>query len=364
MSLAEPSLFSPIQLRGQSIRNRIAISPMCMYSAVDGVPNDWHTAHLGSRAIGGAGLVIAEATGVEPEGRITPGCTGLWNEEQADAFGRIVDLGHRHGASMGIQLGHAGRKGSTQRPWDGGGPLGPEEAWETVAPSALPHRPNWHVPHALTAEEIRGRIAAFVHSAGLAARAGFDVIELHGAHGYLLHQFLSPISNRRTDAYGGSLMNRARFLFEVVEAVRPVWGDDRPLFVRLSVSDHVPEGLSEDDGVAVSRELARLGVDLIDVTSGGVATVWPEESPGFRAPMSERIRREAAISAAPVGRIEEPGQAEALVREGRADMVIVGRASLRDPYLGLHWAEALGVEMPWPTPYGAVQPVIAPAADA
>lgn len=359
---AASALFSPIRLGSHTIRNRIALSPMCMYSAVDGLPDDWHLAHLASRAVGGAGLVLVEATGVEPEGRITPGCTGLWNEAQADAFGRIVALGHLSGASMGIQLGHSGRKGSTHRPWEGGGPLAPQEgAWQAVAPSAIAHRPGWPVPHALAVPEIADRVEAFARSARLAQRAGFDVIELHGAHGYLLHQFLSPLSNLRTDAYGGSLMNRARFLFEVVEAVRPVWGE-RPLFVRLSVTDHVPEGLTADDGVAIARELKARGVDLIDCTTGGVAPVASPDVPGARTPLAARLRREAHIATAPVGRIEEAMQAEAAIRDGDADMVIVGRQALRDPYFALHWAEALGVDVEWPRQYGAVRP--APGAGA
>ncbi len=276
--MATPALFTPLTLRGVTLKNRIAVSPMCQYSATNGVPNDWHFVHLGRFAIGGAGMVMVEATAVEPEGRISHGCLGLWNDEQQAQMARIAAFLKSQGAVPAIQIGHAGRKASTHRPFEGGGPITAADAkpgeapWETVAPSAIPFAEGYPTPHTLTVDEFQVLTGKFVDSAKRALAAGFEVLELHGAHGYLLTEFLSPISNQRTDQYGGDIAGRMRFLLETVEAVRAVWPADKPLFVRLSTVDGTPGGWSLEDSVVLAKELKARGVDVVDSSSGGLTT--------------------------------------------------------------------------------------------
>lgn len=344
-------LFTPLALRDVTLRNRIAASPMCQYSAVDGVPNDWHFVHLGGLATGGAGLVIAEATAVTPEGRISPQCTGLWNDTQLEAWTRITAFMRAQGTVAGIQLGHAGRKGSTRRPWEGSGSV-PSGGWTPVAPSAVAFSANYPMPVALDAAGIAGVITAFRDAARRALAAGFQLIELHGAHGYLLHEFLSPLANHRTDAYGGPFAHRTRLMLEVVAAVREVWPEHLPLLVRLSATDWVEGGWSVDETVELARLLRTRGVDLIDTSSGGLS---PEQhipvGPGYQVPFARRVRHEAGIATGAVGLITEPAQAEAIVRDGDADLVVMARELLRNPRWPLAAARALGVDGPWPRQY-------------
>ncbi len=317
-------------------------------------------AHLGARAVGGAGLVMVEMTNVTPEGRITPGCMGMWSDAHADALAPIVAFCHESGAAVGVQLAHAGRKASCHRPWEGSGPLARDEgAWTTVAPSAVAFRPDWPVPHALTVAEIQTLVQAFAQAARRALAAGFDVVELHGAHGYLLHQFLSPLTNRRHDGYGGGRNGRMRFTLEVVEAVRAEWPGHLPLFLRLSCTDWVSGGWHLEDSVVLAREVRARGVDLIDCSSGGAVPARVPERPGYHVPFAERLRSEAAIATAAVGGITEARQAEAIVAGGRADMVLVGRAFLRDAYLAAHWAAALGQSVRTPKQYLRSWPAMA-----
>ncbi len=346
-------LFEPLTMRGVEFRNRIFVSPMCEYSSVDGLPNDWHLVHLGSRAVGGAGLVLTEATAVSPEGRISPADTGIWSSAHATAFARIAAFIRAHGAVPGIQLAHAGRKASTAVPWEGGGPLAPAQgAWPTVGPSAIPFDAGYHTPHALSVAELDDVLNQWVAATRLSLDAGFDVIEVHMAHGYLLHQFLSPLSNRRDDAYGGSLENRMRFPLRVAAAVREVWPERLPLFVRISASDWAAGGWDIDQSVQLAAKLRELGVDLVDCSSGGnVAHVKIPVGPGYQVPFAERIRQEAKIATGAVGLITEPQQANEILTSGRADAVIMARELLRDPYWPLHAAKALGVEVPWPNQY-------------
>lgn len=348
-------LFTPIGLGGMTVPNRIAISPMCQYSceARDGVPTDWHLVHLGSRAVGGAGLVMVEATAVTPEGRISPEDTGLWNDVQMAAFARIVAFVHGQGGHIGIQLAHAGRKASTYRPWAGrhGSVPEAEGGWQTVGPMAEPYLPEWATPRPLDATEVATVPVAFREAARRARTAGFDAVEIHAAHGYLLHQFLSPLTNRRTDAYGGTWEGRVRLVVETVDAVREVWPKPLPLLVRVSAVDWVEGGWTLDDTVRLARVLKAHGVDLLDCSGGGVVPVRVQEAPGYMVDFAARVRAEAGLAAAAVGRIEAASQAERIVAEGRADLVMVARASLRDPQLPLHWAGELGVDVPWPAQY-------------
>lgn len=338
-------LFSPLTLKSVTLRNRIGVSPMCQYSATDGMPNDWHLVHLGSRAVGGAGLIIAEATGVVPEGRITPGCTGLWSDRQAEAWAPIASFIKKQGAVPGIQIAHAGRKASADLPWRGGGHLADDGGgWPTVAPSAIPFGGNQNkVPHALSVAEIQEVQGAFVAAARRALAAGFEWLELHSAHGYLSHEFLSPFSNRRTDSYGGSFENRIRFLLETATAVRAVWPDHLPLTARLSCSDWVEGGWDIEQSVELSRQLKAVGLDLIDCSSGGaVPDAKIPVGPGFQVPFAERIRREAGLATAAVGLITEPKHADEIVRAEKADLVLLAREELRDPYWPAHAAKVLG----------------------
>ncbi len=345
-------LFAPLTLRSVTLRNRIGLSPMCMYSSEDGLANDWHLMHLGARAAGGVGLVIAEATAVVPEGRITPGDAGLWSDRHIEPLARINRLLKAQGAVPGIQLAHAGRKASAARPCDGGAHLADSAGgWPTVAPSAVAFGDTLtKVPHALTVEEIVGVQSAFVAAARRALAAGYAWLELHGAHGYLAHQFLSPLSNHRTDRYGGSFENRTRYLLETTRAVRAVWPEHLPLTVRLSCTDWVEGGWTIDESVELSLQLKAAGVDLIDCSSGGSAPgAKIPVGAGYQVPFAERIRREAGIATAAVGMITEPMQADQIVRHGQADLVLLARELLRDPNWPLHAARALHVK-PLPTP--------------
>lgn len=346
-------LFEPIQQRSLSLRNRIVVSPMCQYSATDGLPDHWHLVHLGSRAVGGAGAVIAEATAVSAQGRISPGDTGLWNEAQLAAWQPIVAFIAAQGAVPGVQLAHAGRKASAQRPWEGGGSLAAAQgAWTTVAPSAVPFDAGWHVPLALDAAGIRQVLADFRAAAQRALVAGFKLVELHAAHGYLLHQFLSPLSNRRDDAYGGSYENRTRLVREVVVAVREVWPEELPLWLRISATDWAEGGWDVEQSVQLSRDMKALGVDLVDVSSGGlVPHVRIPLGPGYQVPFAAQVRHETGMATGAVGLITEAKQAEAIVANGEADVVLIARESLRDPYFPRRAAQELGASLPAPAQY-------------
>lgn len=349
-------LFTPIDVRRTSIRNRLWVSPMCQYSVEkwDGVPTDWHLVHLGSFARGGAGLVMTEATAVSPEGRITNWDTGIWNDEQRDAWRGIVDFIHSEGATAGIQLAHAGRKASTYREWSGHGTQPIDDGgWETVAPSALAFD-GYAEPRALTEEEIAGVVADFGAAARRALDAGFDVLELHAAHGYLLHQFLSPLSNERTDRYGGSLENRARLLLEVVRAVRSAAGDDVPIFVRFSATDWAGEkGWNVDDTVEVAGWAAREGADWFDVSTGGlVPKVSIPVGPKYQVGFAAAVRKGTGSPVNAVGLITTPQEAAEIVERGEADAVMVAREFLRDPHFALRAAHELGAELDyWPPQY-------------
>lgn len=345
-------LFAPLTLRSLTLRNRIGVSPMCMYSATDGFMNDWHQVHLGARAVGGAGLVIAEATAVSAEGRITPGDVGLWHDGQIEPLVGINRFIRAQGAVPGVQLAHAGRKASAARPWEGGDHLATSAGgWQTVAPSAIAFGAGLsQVPHALTEVEIARVQSDFVAAAKRALTAGYEWIELHAAHGYLTHQFLSPLSNLRTDAYGGSFENRIRFLIETTRGVRAVWPERLPLTVRLSCTDWIEGGWTVDESVVLAQRLKTEGVDLIDCSSGGSApTAKIPVGPGYQVKFAERIRRETGLMTAAVGLITEPAQADEIVREGRADLVLLAREFLRDPNWPLRAARELGVQ-PAPRP--------------
>jgi 2,4-dienoyl-CoA reductase-like NADH-dependent reductase (Old Yellow Enzyme family) len=346
-------LFSPLTLRGVTLRNRIAMSPMCMYSAgEDGIATDFHLVHLGARATGGVGLVITEATAVEPRGRISMNDLGLWDDAQVEPLARIVRLCKAQGAVMCSQLAHAGRKAWT--PTKGAGPQPP------VAPSALAFDADWTVPHELSRADLDGIVAAYRAAAQRALHAGFDTVEVHAAHGYFLHEFLSPISNHRTDEYGGSLENRGRMLLRVVDVVRAALPESQPLLVRLSSTDWVEGGLTIEDQVQVARWLKARGVDLADCSSGGSTPSTPPVGPGYpgyQVPFAEKIRREAGIATMTVGLITTPEMAEEIVQNGRADVVALGRELLRNPYWPLHAARALGHDLAWPKQYLRAKPV-------
>jgi 2,4-dienoyl-CoA reductase-like NADH-dependent reductase (Old Yellow Enzyme family) len=345
-------LFDRVRFGNVELRNRIVVSPMCEYSAVNGVPNDWHFVHLGSRAVGGAGLVFTEATAVSPEGRISPGDTGLYNDEQQHAWARIVKFLLDQGAAPGIQLAHAGRKGSTEVPWRGGKAVQDPQAWTPVAPSAIRFEDDYPLPAELDASGIKKVIVDFAASAKRAREAGFQVIELHAAHGYLVHEFLSPLSNHRTDGYGGSLENRARLLREIISAVRKEWPAPNPLFVRVSATDWADGGWDIDECVQLARWLKDDGVDLIDTSSGGlVPNVKIPTRPGYQVPFAERIRREAGIATGAVGLITDAKQAQEILDRGEADLIIMAREMLRDPYFPRRAAKELGVQIAAPVQY-------------
>ena len=346
-------LFTPLKLRDIELKNRIAVSPMCQYSAEDGFANDWHLVHLGSRAVGGAGLVMVEATAVSPEGRITPDDLGIWKDEHITQLKRIVDFIEEQGSVAGIQIAHAGRKASVSSPWNGGRFLSEEEGgWQTVAPSAMPFSEGDRLPHALTPEGIENVIIDF-HAAALRAQeAGFKVLEIHAAHGYLLHEFLSPLSNLRTDGYGGSFENRIRFLLEVTEAVRKAWPENYPLFVRISATDWVEGGWTASDSVHLALALKERGVDLIDCSTGGnIPNVHIPAGPDYQVEFAEAVRKGADIKTGAVGIITEALQADRIVAGERADLVLLAREFLRDPYFPLHAARELGAEITWPVQY-------------
>ncbi|SFS01787.1 2,4-dienoyl-CoA reductase [Dyella sp. OK004] len=347
------NLYTPLTQRNLTLRNRLAVAPMCQYSAVDGLPDDWHLVHLGSRAVGGAAVVIAEATAISAQGRISPADVGLWNDAQRDAWRPITRFIAAQGAIPGVQLAHAGRKASVHRPWEGGGPLNAEQdAWTTVAPSAIPFDQGWHTPQALDAEGLRTVVADFRTAAERALAAGFQLVELHAAHGYLLHQFLSSLSNHRDDAYGGSFENRTRLLREVIAAVRKVWPVELPLWVRISATDWHEGGWDIEQSVRLARELKALDVDLIDVSSGGlVPHVKIPLGPGYQVPFAARIRREAGIATGAVGLITEAGHAADIINDEDADVVLIARESLRDPYFPRRAAQELGAKIEAPAQY-------------
>ena len=337
-------LFSPLTIRGLTLRNRIGVSPMCQYSCEDGFATDWHLVHLGSRAIGGAALVFTEATAVAARARISPADLGIWKDDHIEPLARIASFLKQHGSAPGIQLAHAGRKASTRCPWEGGGqiPAG-DGGWLPDAPSPSPFRSEDRPPHELSREEIRGVAEAFRMAAKRALEAGFRVVEIHGAHGYLLHEFLSPLSNFRKDEYGGSFANRTRIVGEVAAAVRTVWPENLPLFLRISCSDWVEGGWTIEESIELARSVKSAGVDLIDCSSGGsLPTLAIPFTPGYQVPFAERIRSEAGILTAAVGLITTAAQADEVVRSGSSDVVLLAREFLRDPYFGLHAAQALG----------------------
>ncbi|WP_428934023.1 NADH:flavin oxidoreductase/NADH oxidase [Streptomyces sp. ACT015] len=353
------ALFEPFALRGVTVPNRVWMPPMCQYSAAPegpdtGAPNDWHFAHYAARATGGTGLIIAEASAVSPEGRISPYDLGIWNDTQVEAFGRINRFLATQGTVPGIQLAHGGRKSSTDRPWKGGAPVGPEaHGWQPVAPSPLAFDERHPVPTELTVAQIKEVVGQFVDAARRALAAGFEVAEIHGAHGYLINEFLSPHSNHRTDAYGGSYENRTRFALEVVDAVREVWPDDKPLFFRISASDWLDDGgWTPDDTVRFATELHAHGIDLLDVSTGGNASgVRIPLGPGYQVPFAARVKAETPMPVAAVGLITEPEQAAKILDNGEADAVLLGRELLRDPSWARRAARALGAEVHVPDQY-------------
>lgn len=349
-----PHLFDPLTIRSQTFTNRVFVSPMCEYSSADGFANDWHLVHLGSRAVGGAGLVLTEATAVTPEGRISPQDLGLWKDDHVDFLSRIVRFIHGQGSVAGMQLAHAGRKASTYRPWSGSGAVAVADGgWSDVlAPSAVPFADDYPMPQALSADGIARVTAAFADAARRALAAGIRVIEIHAAHGYLLHQFLSPLSNQRADHYGGSFENRTRLVREVVTAVRGVWPESLPLFVRISATDWIEGGWDIEQSVELVRQVKPLGVDFIDCSAGGnVARASIPVGPGYQAPFAERIRRDTGIPTGAVGLITKPSQAEQIVSSGQADAVLLARELLRDPYFSLRAAGELGQPIEWPAQY-------------
>lgn len=346
-------LFSPLLLKSVKLRNRIMMSPMCQYMATDGFANDWHFVHYGSRAVGGAGLILQEATAISPEGRITPYDLGIWSDEHIERLRHLTSFIRAQGAVPGIQLAHAGRKASMSPEWQGSKFLAPHEGgWQTVAPSALAYSPHTGIPHALTREEIHSLIHQFAHAAKRAYAAGYKVIEIHAAHGYLLHEFLSPLTNQREDEYGGSFGRRLRLLEEIIEAIQQVWPEELPIFVRISATDWQAQGNSIDDSVKLAKALKDQGISLIDVSTGGLV---PHASIpigfGYQLPFATRIKRESHISTGAVGMITNAIQAETILRNEDADLIVIGRELLRDPYFPLQAAHVLEEKFPWPLPY-------------
>jgi 2,4-dienoyl-CoA reductase-like NADH-dependent reductase (Old Yellow Enzyme family) len=348
-------LFEPLTIRAVTLRNRIAVSPMCQYSCEDGLANDWHFVHLGSRAVGGAAIVFCEATAVLAEARISPQDLGIWSDRHAEALARIVHFIHQQGSLAGIQLAHAGRKASTYRTWSPKqGAISPSEGgWTSVlAPSAIKFQDNYPQPREISRDEIRAVTNAFAAAARRAREAAFDIIEIHAAHGYLIHEFLSPFSNHRADEYGGSFDNRARIAREIVNAIRAAWPKSQPLFMRISATDWKEGGWDPDQSAALAREVKKLGVDLIDCSSGGVVPgVTIPMGPGYQTRFAEKIRREAEILTGSVGMITDPVQADHIIRTGQADIVLLAREMLRDPYWPLRAAHDLGQTASWPAQY-------------
>jgi 2,4-dienoyl-CoA reductase-like NADH-dependent reductase (Old Yellow Enzyme family) len=347
------NLFSPLSIRSIALRNRIVVSPMCQYSCEDGFATDWHLVHLGSRAVGGAALVIAEASAVEARGRISPGDLGIWMDDHIENLARVASFIKKQGAAPGIQIAHAGRKASTAVPWQGGRAIPPSEGgWQPVSPSPIPFHEGDPVPAELTKSDIQTIVEAFASAARRALAAGFEVVEIHGAHGYLIHEFLSPLSNKRSDEYGGSFENRVRFPCEVAKAVRAAWPESLPLFTRISATDWAEGGWDIDQSVRFSACLRDLGVDLIDCSSGGgVSYQKIELKPGYQVPFAERIRRETGVLTGAVGLITEARQADEIIRNGQADLTFFARQMLRDPYFALHAAKELDQAAPVPVQY-------------
>jgi 2,4-dienoyl-CoA reductase-like NADH-dependent reductase (Old Yellow Enzyme family) len=356
--MSAPNLFQPVTIRGVTLKNRIVVSPMCQYSSVDGMADDWHLVHLGSRAVGGAGLIFVEATAVTAQGRITPSDMGIWDDRHIEPLARIANFIHRMGGVPGIQLAHAGRKASCRVPWEGGGSLKPEEGgWEVVAPSEIPFRESDPLPRALSLTDMNEIIDAFVAAARRAVMAGFRVIEIHSAHGYLLHSFLSPLSNHRAHPYGGNLENRMRFPILVATALRQTIPADMPLFTRISATDWVEGGWDLDQSIALAQALGPVGVDLIDASSGGnIAKAVIPVASGYQVPFAAAIRKQAGIATGAVGMITEPAQAEAIIASGQADLVFLAREMLREPYWALKAGRALGQDQKWPVQYERAKP--------
>ena len=349
-----PKLFDSLKIRDLTLPNRIAVSPMCQYSCENGMASDWHLVHLGSRAVGGAGLIFCEATAVEARGRISPEDLGLWNDAQIEPLARVTRFVRSQGSVAGIQLAHAGRKASTYRPWSGEGTVPASQGgWsDVVAPSSVAFQPSYPTPTALTEDGIADVVRAFGEAARRSVDAGFQVVEIHAAHGYLLHEFLSPLSNLRTDRYGGVFANRTRIVREVVDEVRRHWPEKNPLFVRISATDWTEGGWDVEQAVDLARALQPLGVDLFDCSSGGnVPKAKIPVGPGYQVPFAEQIRRDAGIPTAAVGMITDAAQADAIIRSGQADLVLLAREMLRDPYWPLHAAQALEQEITWPEQY-------------
>lgn len=351
-------LFEPLTIKGVTFKNRIVASPMCEYSSIDGFANDWHLVHLGSRAVGGAGLIITEATAVNAEGRISPDDLGIWKDEHIERLKQIVKFIHEHGAIAGIQLAHAGRKASTLSPWKGGTQIKINDGgWQSVAPSPIAFQEHYEKPKELSINEIKQLVKDFTSAAERAVQAGFKVIELHAAHGYLIHEFLSPLSNKRADEYGGAFENRIRFLLEIIENVHTVWPSDNPLFVRISATDWADGGWNEDQSLQLVAILKTKGVDLIDCSSGGLVSHQKIPlGPGYQVPFAEKIKKETNILTGAVGLITEAHQAEDILQQGKADMIVIARELLRDPYFPLHAALKLGVDIAWPLQYERAKP--------
>lgn len=351
-------LLSSIKIRSLELKNRIVVSPMCQYSAKDGIPNDWHLVHLGSRAVGGAGLVITEATAVSPEGRISPADTGIWSDEHLKAFKRITDFVKSHGAAAGIQLAHAGRKASTKVPWEGEGEVTLSDGgWQTIAPSVAKFSDNYPLPKEMEHADIKMVVEQFADAAERSLAAGFQVAEIHSAHGYLLHQFLSPLSNHRKDEFGGRLENRMRLPLEVAKTVREIWPSELPVFIRISATDWIEGGWDLPQSVEFSKELKKIGIDLVDCSSGGVAPgAKIPIAPGYQVKFAEEIRKQTGIMTGAIGLITDAVQAENIIAAGQADVIIMAREFLRDPYFPLHAAKTLGDEPQYPKQYLRAKP--------
>jgi 2,4-dienoyl-CoA reductase-like NADH-dependent reductase (Old Yellow Enzyme family) len=346
-------LFEPLRIKSVEFRNRIVVSPMCEYSSVDGFANDWHLVHLGTRAVGGAALVFTEAIAVSPEGRISPADLGIWKDEHIEFLKRIVTFIHEHGAIAGTQLAHAGRKASVDAPWRGNKVLSNEEGgWTPVAPSPLPFKEGDKIPHELSRDEIKKVVDDFKNAADRALKCGFKVVEIHAAHGYLINEFFSPLSNLRKDEYGGSFENRIRILLEIIEAIKSVWPADNPLFVRITASEWADGGWTIDDSVRLAKILKENGVDLIDCSSGGnVYRAKIEVKPLYQVPFAEKVKKESGIMTGAVGLITNARECQEILVMGKADMIFLARQMLREPYFPLHAAKELGVDVKWPDQY-------------
>ncbi len=347
------NLFSPLKIKNVELKNRIIVSPMCEYSSIDGFANDWHLVHIGSRAVGGAAMIISEAAAVSPEGRITPDDLGIWKDEHIPFLKRINEFTEMHGCIPGIQLAHAGRKASMATSWKGGNMLNNEEGgWQNVAPSAVAYSSSYKVPKEMTKDDIKKAVQDFQDAAARSVKAGFKVIELHGAHGYLINEFLSPASNFRTDEYGGSFENRIRFLLEVIESVRKVWTEENPLFLRISATEWSDNGWKEEDSIRLAQIVKTKGIDLMDCSTGGnIPGVKIELKPMYQTGLAENIKKATGIMTGAVGLINTPQEANSIIEEGKADVVLMAREFLRNPYFPLSAAHELGIDVPWPVQY-------------